>query len=138
MRDREEMVDLINTRLTVAASEDYGKDLQDVERLIHNFDLFMDNLGQHEEKLSKLNMLSNELMNDGVDYDIEEKTKEVRFAFILLLFYSDFLFFVVVDRNFRFLHPIIKDAESGQIWHFVTIPGAEHCNVNYNVILITM
>jgi hypothetical protein len=30
----------------VAASEDYGKDLHDVERLIHNFDIFMDNLNQ--------------------------------------------------------------------------------------------
>ncbi len=77
MRDKEEMVDLINTQLTVAASEDYGKDLHDVERLIHNFDLFMDNLTQHEEKLAKFNSLSNELMNDYVDYEIEEKTKEV-------------------------------------------------------------
>jgi spectrin beta len=77
MRDKEEMVDLINTQLTVAASEDYGKDLHDVERLIHNFDLFMDNLTQHEEKLAKFNSLSNELMNDVLDYEIEEKTKEV-------------------------------------------------------------
>ncbi len=30
----------------MAASEDYGKDLHDVERLIHNFDIFMDNLNQ--------------------------------------------------------------------------------------------
>jgi hypothetical protein len=31
------------------------------------------------------------------------------------------------------LHPVIKDAESRQIWHFVTMPGVEHCNVDYNV-----
>jgi hypothetical protein len=37
-----------------------------------------------------------------------------------------------VARNFRILHPIIKDAESGQIWHFVTMPGAEYFNINYN------
>jgi hypothetical protein len=46
------------------------------------------------------------------------------------LFYTYINIFVA--RNFRILHPIIKDAESGQIWHFVTMPGAEHCNINYN------
>jgi hypothetical protein len=32
---------------------------------------------QHEEKLSKLNSLSNELLNDECDYDVEGNTKEV-------------------------------------------------------------
>ena len=36
-RDSEEMEDWINSQLTVASSEDYGKDLDDVDRLIHNF-----------------------------------------------------------------------------------------------------
>jgi hypothetical protein len=40
---------------------------------------------------------------------------------------------VFVARNFRILHPIIEVAESGQIWHFATVPGAEHCNINYSV-----
>jgi hypothetical protein len=30
---------------------------------------------------------------------------------------------VFVARN---LHPIIGDAEYGQIWHFATMPGAGH------------
>jgi hypothetical protein len=42
-------------------------------------------------------------------------------------------FFVVVARNFPILHPIIEDAASGQIWHLSTMPGAEHCNINYSV-----
>jgi hypothetical protein len=46
---------------------------------------------------------------------------------------SSFFVVVVVARNFRILHPIIKDAESGQIWHFAIMPGAEHCYINYNV-----
>jgi hypothetical protein len=40
------MVDLINSQLTIAGSEDYGKDLYDVERLIHNFNIFLENLNQ--------------------------------------------------------------------------------------------
>jgi hypothetical protein len=41
--------------------------------------------------------------------------------------------FFVVARNFRILHPSIKDAEPGQIRHFFTMPGEEHFNSNYNV-----
>jgi hypothetical protein len=40
---------------------------------------------------------------------------------------------IFVARNFRILHPIIEDAESGQIWHLSTMPGAEHCYTNYSV-----
>ena len=76
MRDKEEMVDLINTQLTVAASEDYGKDLHDVERLIHNFDIFMDNLVQHEEKLAKFNALSNELVNPFFYWPLTKNKKK--------------------------------------------------------------
>jgi hypothetical protein len=39
-------------------------------------------------------------------------------------------------RNFRILHPTIKDTETGQIWHFATMPGAEHCKINYNVVAL--
>jgi hypothetical protein len=41
--------------------------------------------------------------------------------------------FFVVARNFRILHPTNEDAASGQILHFATMPGAEHCNINYSV-----
>ena len=43
-KDSEEIEDLIASRLVVASSEDYGKDLDDVERLIHNYETFFDNL----------------------------------------------------------------------------------------------
>jgi len=39
-RDSEELEDLITSRLVVASSEDYGKDLDDVERLMHNYETF--------------------------------------------------------------------------------------------------
>jgi hypothetical protein len=45
--------------------------------------------------------------------------------------YYEHSFFVA--RNFWILHHIIEDAESWQIWHFATMPGVEHCNINYNV-----
>ena len=47
-RDCEEMEDWINSQLTIASSEDYGKDLDDVDRLIHNFDVFLADLTTHE------------------------------------------------------------------------------------------
>lgn len=47
-RDCEEMEDWINSQLTIASSEDYGKDLDDVDRLIHNFDVFFADLTTHE------------------------------------------------------------------------------------------
>ena len=77
-RDSEEMEDWINSQLTVASSEDYGKDLDDVDRLIHNFDLFVTNLNTHEDKLTTFNTFANELMNDVDDQDVESRTKEVR------------------------------------------------------------
>merc|ERR1712079_838604 len=60
-RDSEEMEDLITSRLVVASSEDYGKDLDDVERLIHNYETFFENLLQQKEKLNKFNELAMEL-----------------------------------------------------------------------------
>ena len=43
-KDSEEIADWINIQLFVAASEDYGKDLDDVDRLIHKFDIFQSDL----------------------------------------------------------------------------------------------
>ena len=43
-KDSEEIADWINTQLFVAASEDRGKDLDDVDRLIHKFDIFQSDL----------------------------------------------------------------------------------------------
>jgi spectrin beta len=72
------MEDWINSQLTVASSEDYGKDLDDVDRLIHNFDLFLTNLTTHEDKLTHFNTFANELINDVHDQEIEGRTREVR------------------------------------------------------------
>lgn len=77
-RDSEEMEDWINGQLSIASSEDYGKDLDDVERLIHNFDIFFANLAAHVDKSTSFNTLANELINDVQDHEIEARTKEVR------------------------------------------------------------
>jgi len=79
-RDSEEMEDLINSRLTMASSEDYGKDLDDVERLIHKFEGFFDNLMQQREKLNDFNALSSELEEIVQDYEIGARNKEVNDA----------------------------------------------------------
>ena len=77
-RDCEEMEDWINGQLTVAASEDYGKDLDDVDRLIHNFDVFLADLTTHEDKLTIFNTFANELITEVQDQEIQTRTKEVR------------------------------------------------------------
>merc|ERR1712183_770026 len=69
-RDSEEMEDLITSRLVVASSEDYGKDLDDVERLIHTYETFFENLLQQKEKLNKFNELAMELESIVQDYEI--------------------------------------------------------------------
>ena len=43
-KDCVKVEDWLNTQLTVASSEDYGKDLDDVELLIQNFDIFLGDL----------------------------------------------------------------------------------------------
>jgi hypothetical protein len=53
---------------------------------------------------------------------------KLNWCYIYIFVYN---FFVAI--NFGILHPIIKDAESAQIWHFAIMPGAEHCYINYNV-----
>ncbi len=77
-RESEELEDWINAQLSIASSEDYGKDLDDVERLIHNFGVFMDNLTQHDDKITSFNTLANELISEVSDNDILTRTKEVR------------------------------------------------------------
>ena len=64
----------------MASSEDYGKDLDDVERLIHKFDVFFDNLMQQREKLNDFNDLSAELEKIVQDYEIGARNKEVNDA----------------------------------------------------------
>ena len=66
-KDCEEIEDWINTQLFVASSEDYGKDLDDVDRLIHNFDTFQSDLTTHEDKLTTFNTFANELITEVQD-----------------------------------------------------------------------
>ena len=53
-------------------------DLDDVERLIHKFDGFFDNLTQQKEKLNDFNALSSELEAIVQDFEIGARNKEVR------------------------------------------------------------
>lgn len=79
-RDSEELEDLMTSRLVVASSEDYGKDLDDVERLMHNYETFFENLLQQKDKLNKFNELAMELESIVQDYEIGARRKEVNSA----------------------------------------------------------
>ena len=52
-------------------------DLDDVERLIHKFDVFFDNLTQQKDKLNDFNALSSELEKIVQDFEIGARNKEV-------------------------------------------------------------
>ena len=52
-------------------------DLDDVERLIHKFDVFFDNLTQQKDKLNDFNALSSELEQIVQDFEIGARNKEV-------------------------------------------------------------
>ena len=66
-KDSEEIADWINIQLFVAASEDYGKDLDDVDRLIHKFDIFQSDLIKVCFQFHSLSMYL--LMLIEVDFD---------------------------------------------------------------------
>ena len=79
LHEAEEVTDWINTQMAVAASEDYGKDVSHVERLIKSFDSFMQSVLSSEERVNKVlesgsSLLSSNNSQAGV---ISEKVEEV-------------------------------------------------------------
>merc|ERR1719422_2284142 len=77
--EAEEVCDWINTQMAVAASEDYGKDVSHVERLIKTFDSFMQTITSSEERIARVSELSAKLINDKNTHKdiIVRKTKEI-------------------------------------------------------------
>lgn len=47
----EQLCELLHEQMLSAASEDYGRDVEHVELLMHKFDVFMANLGVNQAKV---------------------------------------------------------------------------------------
>merc|ERR1719445_207309 len=79
LHESEEVVDWVNTQMAVAASEDYGKDVSHVERLIKTFDTFMYTILISEERVNKVLERGSSLISSDNSHKaiISEKTEEI-------------------------------------------------------------
>ena len=79
LHEAEEVVDWVNTQMAVAASEDYGKDVSHVERLIKTFDSFMQTILSSEERVNKVVERGSALIaaDNSHKMIISEKTEEI-------------------------------------------------------------
>ena len=79
LHEAEEVCDWINAQMAVAASEDYGKDVSHVERLIKTFDTFMHTILISEERVNKVLERGNTLISSDNSHKsiISEKTEEI-------------------------------------------------------------
>jgi len=77
--ETEEVNEWVNTQMTVAASEDYGKDVSHVEMLIKTFDSFMQTIISSEERIVRVTDLSTKLITENNTHKdiIVKKTKEI-------------------------------------------------------------
>ena len=79
LHEAEEVVDWINAQMAVAASEEYGKDVTHVERLIKTFDAFMQSIMSNEDRISKVIESGSSLLaaNNFQHIIIAEKVEEI-------------------------------------------------------------
>lgn len=64
LRESDEVAEWLNEQMTVAASEDYGRDVEHVEILIQKFDSFLTVLAASEEKLTTVKTKAKVLLDD--------------------------------------------------------------------------
>ena len=64
IHEADEVNEWINTQMAVAASEDYGKDVSHMEMLIKTFDSFLQTIHSSEERISRVQELSQRLLRE--------------------------------------------------------------------------
>merc|ERR1719458_757318 len=64
IHEADEVNEWINTQMAVAASEDYGKDVSHVEMLIKTFDSFLQTIHSSEERISRVQEISQRLLRE--------------------------------------------------------------------------
>lgn len=80
LRESDEVGEWLNEQMTVAASEDYGRDVEHVEILIQKFESFLTALSVNEEKLTIIKEKAKNLIDDGhpEPAKIQEKVDEMQ------------------------------------------------------------
>lgn len=64
LRESDEVGEWLNEQMVVAASEDYGRDVEHVEILIQKFETFLSVLASNEEKLTTVKTKAKVLLDD--------------------------------------------------------------------------
>lgn len=64
LRESDEVGEWLNEQMAVAASEDYGRDVEHVEILIQKFETFLSVLAANEEKLTTVKAKAKALLDD--------------------------------------------------------------------------
>merc|ERR1719436_2356134 len=79
LHEAEEVNEWINTQMAVAASEDYGKDVSHVEMLIKTFDSFLQTIHSSEERISRVQEISQRLLREDNSHKetILRKTSDI-------------------------------------------------------------
>lgn len=65
LRESDEVGEWLNDQMAVAASEDYGRDVEHVEILIQKFESFLTALNVNEEKLGTVKEKAKVLIDEG-------------------------------------------------------------------------
>lgn len=80
MRETDEVAEWINDQTAVAASEDYGSDVEHVELLIKKFEAFILSLNAAESRVSKCIDNGKKLLDEGNPETpkIQDKIKEIQ------------------------------------------------------------
>lgn len=65
LRESDEVGEWLNEQMVMAASEDYGRDVEHVEILIQKFESFLSVLAANEEKLTTVKAKAKVLLDDG-------------------------------------------------------------------------
>ncbi|XP_071547281.1 spectrin beta chain, non-erythrocytic 5 isoform X4 [Panulirus ornatus] len=80
LRESDEVGEWLNDQMAIAASEDYGRDVEHVEILIQKFESFLTALAVNEEKLISVKGKARTLIDDGHPEPerIKEKVEELQ------------------------------------------------------------
>lgn len=65
LREADEVADWINEQMAMAASEDYGRDVEHVEILIQKFESFLSTLNASQDRIELLKTAARNLMDDS-------------------------------------------------------------------------
>lgn len=98
LRESDEVGEWLNEQMVVAASEDYGRDVEHVEILIQKFESFLSVLAANEEKLTIVKGKAKLLLDDGHSEPAKIQNKVISYGHKVFkyLIFSINIFFMLI------------------------------------------